>query len=39
VEVMKAFAVLLFTSYVVADRFDPKLGIWLKDLWVINEKL
>ena len=38
-EIVEAFAVLLFASYVVTDRLDPVLGVRFEDLRVIDEQL
>lgn len=34
-EIVEAFAILLFSSYVVTDRLDPVLGVRFEDFWVI----
>jgi hypothetical protein len=38
-EIVEAFAVLLFAGYVVTDRLDPVLGVRFEDLRVIDEQL
>jgi hypothetical protein len=38
-EVVESFSILLLADYIVADRLEPELGVWLENLWVVYQQL
>jgi hypothetical protein len=36
---MKSFSVLLLANNIIADRLNPKLGVWLKQFRVVDQQL